>query len=94
VDYFYNSNIEKFGSYFLIKSVALASGLGFDTTPYAIEATLATAPSLVLIYSFKFYLNSDIYLYELDYLTLFLTLYGISFEKENLAFYYLATYFV
>jgi len=33
-------------------------------------------------------------LYELDYLTLFLTLYGINLENENLAFYSLATYFV
>jgi hypothetical protein len=94
VDYFYNSKIEKFGSYFRIKSVAFARGLGFDTTPYAIEATLATAPSLVLTYSFRFSLNSDIYLYELDYFTLFLTLYGISFEKENFDFYYFASYLV
>jgi hypothetical protein len=70
--------------------VALAMGLSFATVLYAIDATLATAPSLVLMYSFKFYLKLVIYLYDYDSITFFLTLSGMSLLMVNFYFCYVA----
>lgn len=44
-------------SYCLIKSVALAAELGWDTTLYALVPKFTAAESDVLTYSLRFYLN-------------------------------------
>lgn len=74
--------------------VALAIGLSFATVLYAIDATLATAPSLVLMYSFKFYLKLAISLYDSESMTFFLTLSGMSLLMVNFDFYYVASILV
>lgn len=72
--------------YFLIMVVALAIGLSLATVLYAIDAALATAPSLVLMYSLRFSLKLLISLYDSDSVTFFLTLQGINLLNWNLGF--------